>query len=108
VKWYYLWVGERNGVQVQIYGTWIFYVILNFLCAEVACALEQPLERISVEMVFRGLYHFARACLQNSNQLVVEFLSEHHKLLGLVKQKRKRIRQDEAQFYEIWGFSALS
>jgi hypothetical protein len=104
----YLWVGGRNGVQVQIYGTWIFYVILNFLSAEVACALEHPLERISVEMVFRGLYHFARAGLQGGNQLVVEFLSERHKLLGLVKQKRKRTRQDEAQFYEIWGFPALS
>ena len=55
----YLWVGGRNGVQIQLYATWIFYAVLNDLCADVALALGQPLERISMEMVFRSLYHFA-------------------------------------------------
>jgi len=60
----YLWVGGQNGVQIQIFATWIFYAVLNNLCAEVASVLNQPLERISVEMVFRGLYHFSRALHQ--------------------------------------------
>ena len=60
----YLWVGDSNGVQIQILATWIFYAVLNQLCTEVAIALNQPLERISPEMVFRGLYHFSRAVLR--------------------------------------------
>jgi hypothetical protein len=38
----YLWVGDTNGVQIQIYATWIFYALLNDLCAQVAVALNQP------------------------------------------------------------------
>jgi hypothetical protein len=38
----YLWVGGRNGVQIQLYATWIFYAVLNDLCSEVAVALAQP------------------------------------------------------------------
>jgi hypothetical protein len=57
----YLWVAGSNGVQIQIYATWIFYLVLIDLCSEVAVALRQPLEQISVEMVFRSLYHFSRA-----------------------------------------------
>jgi hypothetical protein len=57
----YLWVGDRNGVEIQLYATWLFYAVLTDLCGQVAEALSQPLEKISVEMVFRSLYHFARA-----------------------------------------------
>ena len=49
-----MWVGDTNGVQIQIVATWIFYAVLNNLCAQVAVALPQPLETISVEMVFPG------------------------------------------------------
>jgi hypothetical protein len=42
-------------VQVQIYATWVFYAVLIDLCQEVADLLGEPVERISVEMVFRGL-----------------------------------------------------
>jgi hypothetical protein len=44
-------------VQIQIFATWIFYAVLNDLSSQVAVALNQPKERISVEMVFPGLYH---------------------------------------------------
>jgi hypothetical protein len=104
----YLWVGDSNGVQIQIYATWIFYALLNELCAQVAVALNQPLERISMEMVFRGLYHYAQALLRGSQQTVVSFLVENHRLLALVKSVRKRQRKREAQFQEIWGIPALS
>lgn len=60
----YIWVGDTNGVQIQILATWIFYAVLNQLCTEVAIALNQPLERISTEMVFRGFYHFSLAVLR--------------------------------------------
>lgn len=104
----YLWVGDTNGVQIQIYATWIFYALLNQLCAQVALALNQPLERISVEMVFRSLYHYAQALLRGTQQTVVSFLVENHRLLALVKTVRKRQRKRDLQFQEIWGIPALS
>ena len=57
----YLWVGNKNGVQIQIICTLIFYTVLNQLVGEVAIALNQPKEKISVEMVFRSLYYVAKA-----------------------------------------------
>ncbi len=32
----YIWVGDTNGVQIQIFATWIFYAVLNQLCIDVA------------------------------------------------------------------------
>lgn len=104
----YLWVGDSNGVQIQIYATWIFYALLNDLCAQVASALNQPLERISMEMVFRSLYHYAQALRRGCQQSVVSFLVENHRLFALVKTVRQRQRKRDAQFQEIWGIPALS
>ena len=99
----YLWVGGSNGVQIQIICTWLFYAVLNDLCAEVSIALQQPLEKISVEMVFRGLYHYSRACERNPDESLLNFYQHHAKILGLVKTKRKRHRQIDAQLQAIWG-----
>ncbi|MBN3883313.1 MAG: hypothetical protein HWQ44_10080 [Nostoc sp. JL34] len=38
----YIWVGDTNGVQIQILATWIFYAVLNQLCLDLAIALNQP------------------------------------------------------------------
>ncbi len=102
----YLWVGGTNGVEIQIYATWIFYAILNDLCSSVAVELGQPKERISVEMVFRGLYHFSRAVLRGESTDVVTYLIKHHKMLGLIKQVRKRHLDNAAYYQEIWGSTA--
>ena len=99
----YVWVGDANGVQIQIVATWIFYALLNDLCAQVVVALRQPLEMISVEMVFRGLYHYARARLRQPDIDLITFYVKHYALLGLVKQRRKRHRQRDEQWREIWG-----
>ena len=40
----YLWVGNKNGIQIQIICTLIFYTVLNQLVGEVAIALSQPKE----------------------------------------------------------------
>lgn len=101
----YLWAGGRNAVQIQIYTTWIFYAVLNDLCTEVAVALQQPLERISVEMVFRSLYHFARAQQRDATVELIPFLVQHQRSLGLVKQERKRQRHRQAQALDIWANS---
>jgi hypothetical protein len=102
----YLWVGGNNGVEIQVYTTWIFYAVLNNLCSSVAVELGQPKERISVEMVFRGLYHFSRAVLRGESTDVVTYLVEHHKMLGLIKAERKRHRETATYTQEIWGATA--
>jgi hypothetical protein len=99
----YLWVGGSNGVQIQLYATWIFYAVLTDLCAEVAVALDKPLERISVEMVFRSLYHFSRARQQGRAEALVPFLVKFHKSFGLVKAQRQRHRLLQAQSLDIWA-----
>ncbi|MBD2518073.1 IS4 family transposase [Nostoc sp. FACHB-973] len=94
----YIWVGDKNGVQIQIFATWIFYAVLNQLCIDVAfakrvrstLALNQPLDRISTEMVFRALYHFSQAVLRGDAHEAVPYLVERQKLFGLVKARRKR------------------
>ena len=104
----YLWVGDTNGVQIQIFATWIFYAVLNHLCTEVALALSQPKERISFEMVFRGLYHFSRALLRGEDDDVVSYLVAHHQPLGLIKATRKRHREIEERSQLIWTQLSLS
>jgi hypothetical protein len=101
----YLWVGNRNGVEIQLYATWLFYAVLADLCGQVATALSQPLEQISVEMVFRSLYHFARAIDLGENPELIPFLVHHAKLLGLVKAPRKRHKERQQQALAIWGTS---
>jgi Transposase DDE domain len=99
----YLWVAGTNGVQIQIYATWIFYLVLIDLCSEVAVALRQPLERISVEMVFRSLYHFSRARQFGRATDIVPFLVDNARSFGLVKAQRKRHRYIKSQSLDIWA-----
>jgi len=98
----YLWVGGRNGVPIQIYATWIFYAVLVDLCRQVAEALSQPLDRISVEMVFRSLYHFSRALQKNPSTSLIPFLVQQAKILALVKAQRQRHRDIQQLQLEIW------
>ena len=83
-------MGGNNGVEIQLYATWILYAVINDLCLSVAVELGQPKERISVEMVFRGLYHFYRSLLKGKITDAVTYLVEYHRMLGLIKQERKR------------------
>jgi Transposase DDE domain len=99
----YLWVGGSNGVQIQLYATWIFYAVLIDLCDQVALALGQPKERISVEMVFRSLYHFSRARQQGRATELLPFLVLNYKSFGLVKAYRKRHRQVASRSLDIWA-----
>jgi DDE family transposase len=99
----YLWVGGSNGVEIQLYATWLFYAVLSDLCVQVAQALDEPVEQISVEMIFRSLYHFARATDRGEKPELIQFLVEHAVLLSLVKAKRKRNKEKEELELEIWG-----
>jgi hypothetical protein len=99
----YLWTGSTNAVQLQIYATLIFYAVLLMICQQVAEVLGEPLERISVEMVFRALSHYGRAVQRGEYEELILFLTEHAKLLGIVKRWRKRHHERQPLESLIWG-----
>ena len=90
----YLWTGSSNGIQLQLWASWLFYVVLIDLADAVADELALPMERISLEMVYRGLYHFAQACHQGqATDLVAYLAAPENQDLGVVKAlRRKRIK----------------
>jgi hypothetical protein len=101
----YVWTGSTNGIQLQIYATLIFYAVLLIVCQQVAQALGEPLERISVEMVFRAFYHYSRAQQRGECEALVPFLVEHAKLLGIVKRWRKQHHERQQLEGLIWDDS---
>ena len=98
----YLWVGGGNGVQIQIYATWIFYAVLINVCRQLAGALGQPQDRISVEMVYRSFYHFSRASEKDPSLRLIPYLTAHAKLFSLVKAITKRQRLIQQQLEVLW------
>ena len=101
----YLWVGDKNGIRIQVFGTWVFYAVLIDLSHEVAQMLGESIERISYEMVFRGMYHFSVAYRRGEAQDIVGFLSENARLLGIVKRERKSKKLKQQQEAQLWTAS---
>ena len=86
----YLWTGSINGIKLQIWGTWLFYSILVDLGDAVAEELSLPFDRISLEMIYRGLYHFYVAHQKGkANDPIKYFSAPENQDLGIVKRKRK-------------------
>ena len=86
----YLWTGSINGIKLQIWGTWLFYAVLVDLGDAVADELALPFDRISLEMVYRGLYHFSVAHQKGlANDPIKYFASPDNQDLGVVKTIRK-------------------
>lgn len=86
----YLWTGSLNGIQLQIWGTWIFYAILVDLGDAVADRLSLPIDSISLEMINRGLYHFYVARQQGKATDPIEYFARReNRDLGIVKAQRK-------------------
>ncbi|HQZ86472.1 MAG TPA: IS4 family transposase [Actinomycetota bacterium] len=91
----YLWGSSANAVALQVWTTVLLYGVLIDLCGELGMALGVPAERISVEMTYRSLYHYARACQQGETRELVGWLSDPKQAdLGLVKRQRKRSNPD--------------
>lgn len=87
----YLWTGSTNGILLQIWATWLFYAVLIDLADAVAEELMLPFDRISIEMTFRGLYHFHRAHARGEAHDPVAYLAApENKDLGVVKRIDKR------------------
>jgi len=85
----YFWCGAQNAVEMQMWATWLLYAILIDLTDAVAEALHQPFAAISIEMIYRSLYFFARAHQRDPSKELVAYLAEKSKRLGIVKRKRK-------------------
>jgi hypothetical protein len=87
----YLWTGSLNGVLLQVWATWLFFALLIDLGDAVAEELMLPFDRISLEMVFRGLYHFTQAHHRGEATDPIKYLSApENQDLGVVKWLRKK------------------
>jgi hypothetical protein len=88
----YLWTGSLNGIQLQIWATWLFYALLVDLGDAVADQIGVPFDRISLEMLLRGLYHFSRAYSRGlASDPVAYFADPANQDLDVVKPLRKPI-----------------
>jgi hypothetical protein len=70
------------------WATWLLYAVLVDLTDAVAEQLQQPFAALSLEMVYRGLYHFTSVYADGKATDVVTFLAENASWLGVVKRKR--------------------
>lgn len=86
----YLWTGFLNGIKLQIWGTWLFYGVLVDLGDAVADEMSLPFESISLEIIYRGLYHFQVAHHKGlAADPVKYFAAPENRDLGIVKAQRK-------------------
>jgi hypothetical protein len=117
----YLWTGSTNGIQLQIWGTWLFYAVLVDLGDAVADELSVPFDSISLEMIYRGLYHFSVAHQKGlATDPVKYFAARENRDLGIVKQVRKpnvrlivapfptRQRSQEPFFFQPFSENSLT
>ncbi len=86
----YLWTGSVNGVMLQVWATWLLFAVLIDLGDAVAEELMVPFDRVSLERVFRGLYHFIHAYNREATDPVKYFADPKNQDLGILKRLRKK------------------
>lgn len=87
----YLWTGSFNGIALQVWATWIVYIVLADFADELADELALPVERISLEMLYRGLYHFSVAYDKGlATDPIAYFADPRNQDLDVVKALRKK------------------
>jgi hypothetical protein len=85
----YFWVGSQNGVELQLWATWLLYAVLVDLTDAVAEQLNKPFAALSIEMVYRSIYYFAQAYHRGEANDPVVYLADNAKWLGVIKRERK-------------------
>ena len=85
----YFWVGSPNGVELQLWASWLLYAVLVDLTDAIAEELNQPFAALSLEMVYRSVYFFTTAYQRGEATDPVAYLAAEAKLLGILKRKRK-------------------
>lgn len=86
----YFACSAENAIATQLFATWILYAVLTDLSDAVAEALQQPFAMISVEMVYRGLYHFSQAYHRGLADDPIEYLARKASALAIIKAKRPK------------------
>jgi hypothetical protein len=85
----YFWVGSVNGVELQVWATWLLYAVLVDLTDAVAEVLQRPFDALSLEMVYRSLYFFTGAYQRGEATDPVVYLAAKAERFGILKRKRK-------------------
>jgi hypothetical protein len=85
----YFHTGAINGIQVQVWATWLLYAVLVDLTDAVAEELHQPLAASRLAMTYRGLSHFTQAAARGETSDPVAYLAAEAKSLGLLKRPRQ-------------------
>lgn len=81
-------------MKLQVWATWLFYAVLVDLGDAIAEELVLPFERISLEMVYRGLYHFSVAYDKGkATDPVSYFAAPENQDLDVVKTRRLPIQK---------------
>jgi hypothetical protein len=96
----YFWVGSQNGVELQLWATWLLYVVLVDLTDAIAERLNQPFAALSLEMVYRSIYYFAQAYHRGDADDPVVYLADNATWLGVLKRKRKH-RPSPLQWFDL-------
>jgi hypothetical protein len=96
----YFWVGSQNGVELQLWATWLLYAVLVDLTDAVAERLNQPFAAVSLEMVYRSVYYFATAYHRGETTDPVAYLADNATWLGVLKRQRKH-RPSPLQLFDL-------
>jgi hypothetical protein len=86
----YFHTSSINGIMVQLWSTWLLYSVLIDVVDEVASQLKVPRESSSVEMVYRGLYHYSEALKRGEDLSIGEYYAKRATILGIIKAPRKK------------------
>lgn len=85
----YFWGGSPNGVQVQLWATWLLYAALLDLTDALADELQRPATDLSVEMVYRSVYFFTGAFQRGEATDPIVYFATNAKLFGILKRQRR-------------------
>jgi len=95
----YLWTGSINGIKLQIWATWLFYAVLVDLGDAVADEVGVPFEQISLEMLYRDLYHFSVAInYGKATNPVAYFTAPENQDLRVIKIRKPKAPLDLSPF----------
>ncbi|WP_083760316.1 hypothetical protein [Roseiflexus castenholzii] len=82
---------------LPVWATWLFFALLVEVGDAVAEERMRPVDQISREMVFRGLYHVTQAWRRGEAADPIKYVSApDNRDLGVVKRLRKKHPPDPA------------
>jgi hypothetical protein len=86
----YFYSSSSNAIAVQVWTTWLLYAVLVDLGDELADRLHLPLDAVSLEMLYRALYHYTQARYRGQADDPLAYLAEHAQRLGIIKRPKKK------------------